>query len=61
MSVGTDRPRTHGGTLPWEQTERRAERATQSLVAVFQLLEAGEDKEAERLLVLIADRIKEEA
>lgn len=61
MSMETDRPRTHGQVLPWEQTRRRAERAAQSLDAVFRLLDAREDEEAERLLVLIADRIKEEA
>lgn len=61
MSVETDRPRTHGRVLSWEQTERRAERAAQSLDAVFRLLDAHEDNEAERLLALIADRIKEDA
>lgn len=61
MSMKTDRPGTHGRSLPWERTELRAERATQSLEAVFQLLDAHEDSEAERLLILIADRIKEEA
>ena len=58
MSMETDRPRTHGGTFPWERTERRAERAAQGLEAVFRLLDAHEDSEAERLLILIADRIK---
>lgn len=61
MSMETDRPRTHGRVLPWERTERRAESAAQSLDAVFRLLDAREDEEAERLLALIADRIKEEA
>ena len=61
MSMETDRPRAHGQVLPWEQTRRRAERAVQSLDAVFRLLDAREDEEAERLLILLADRIKEEA
>lgn len=61
MSMETERPRTHGGTFPWEKTCRRAERAAQSLDAVFRLLDAREDEEAERLLILIADRIKENA
>ena len=61
MSVETDRPGTHGGIFPWEKTKVRAERATSSLEAVFRLLDAREDEEAERLLILIADRIKENA
>lgn len=61
MSMETSRPRAHGRVLPWERTERRAERAAQGLEAVFRLLDAREDSEAERLLILIADRIKEEA
>lgn len=61
MSMETDRPRTHGGTFPWEKTRLRAERATRSLDAVFRLLDAHEDEEAERLLILTADRIKENA
>lgn len=61
MSMETRRPRTMGRVFPWEKTEGRAERAAQSLEAVFRLLDAHEDSEAERLLILIADRIKEEA
>lgn len=61
MSMETERPRSHGGVFPWEQTKRRAERAARSLDAVFRLLDAREDEEAERLLILTADRIKEEA
>ena len=57
----TDRPRTHGQVFPLEQTNRRAERAAQSLDAVFRLLDAREDEEAERLLILTADLIKEGA
>lgn len=61
MSMETDRPRTHGRAFPWEQTEARAKRAAQGLDAVFRLLDAREDGEAERLLILVADRIKENA
>ena len=61
MSMETHRPGTHGRTFPWERTRVRAERAAQSLDAVFRLLDAREDKEAERLLILTADRIKENA
>ena len=61
MSMETDRPRSLGGVFPWEQTRRRAESAAHSLEAVFRLLDAREDEEAERLLILVADRIKEEA
>lgn len=57
----TERVRSHGGMFAWEHTERRADRAAQSLEAVFRLLDAREDEEAERLLILIADRIKGEA
>ena len=61
MGMETHRPGTRSRTLPWEKTRVRAERATQSLGAVFRLLDAREDEEAERLLTLIADRIKENA
>lgn len=61
MSMETDRPGTHGRAFPWEKTDARAERAAHALEAVFRLLDAHEDEEAERLLILIADRIKEEA
>lgn len=61
MEMETDRPRSHGGVFDWERTEARALRTAQSLGAVFRLLDAREDGEAERLLILIADRIKETA
>lgn len=61
MEMETDRPRSHGGAFDWERTEARALRAAQSLGAVIRLLDAREDEEAERLLALIADRIKETA
>ena len=61
MEMETDRPRTHGRTFDWEQTEARALRAAQSLGAVLRLLDAREDEEAERLLILTANRIKETA
>jgi len=61
MEMETDRPRSHGRNFDWERTEARAKRAAQSLGAVFRLLDAREDDEAERLLILIADRIKETA
>lgn len=61
MEMETDRARSHGGVFDWERAEARAKRAAQSLGAVFRLLDAREDEEAERLLILTADRIKEEA
>lgn len=61
MSMETYRPGTWGRELPWEQTNIRAERALYGLEAVLRLLDAHEDEEAERLLLLIADRIKEKA
>lgn len=60
MSMETERPRSHGRIFDWEQAETRAERARSSLEAVFRLLDAREDQEAERLLDLISDRIHSE-
>ena len=57
MSMHTDRPRSLGMVFDWEQVEVRANRAASSLDAVFRLLDAREDEEAERLLDLISDRI----
>lgn len=56
MSMQTDRPRAHQ-PFPWQQIESRAERASSSLDAVFSLLDAHEDEEAERLLDIISDRL----
>lgn len=46
-----------GGVFDWEKTERRAQRAAPTLSAVLELLDAHEDKEAERLLDILSDRI----
>ena len=60
MSMRTGRVRSHGGAFPWEETEFRAERAQDALEAVFRLLDAREDDEAERVLNIISDRIHSE-
>lgn len=59
----TDRPRTHGRVLEWEETEARAERAMKSLEAVLLLLDAHDDGAAFDLLKSTAERIlyREEA
>ena len=60
MSMYANRPRSREGSLPWEQVEARANRAASALEAVFRLLDAHEDWEAEKLLDLISDRIHSE-
>ena len=52
----TERPKSMQG-FPWQGTNERAERAASSLGAVFRLLDAHEDDEAERLLDIISDRL----
>ena len=59
MSMETERPGAPQG-LPWEKINRRAEDARQMIRAVFRLLDAYEDDEAERLLNIISDRIHSE-
>lgn len=54
------RPQSYQGTLPHEDTERRAKRASTALKAVFNLLEAHDDTAAAELLDRISDRMHSE-
>ena len=56
MSMETTRPQTLGKINRWEHTNARAARAESALNAVFRLLDAQEDDEAEHLLDLISDK-----
>lgn len=59
MSMETDRPQSLQG-FEWQKINDRAEAAEQMIRAVFRLLDAHEDDEAERLLDIISDRIHSE-
>lgn len=59
MAMRTSRPGAMQG-FPWQEINHRASNAESSLDAVFNLLDAHEDDEAERLLDIISDRIHSE-